>query len=255
MQYISVTTEVKSDGALLGETEGFQLLWERIAGREIALCKDKQLSFVVENLLRLTGIPGVSHIMSILVRASKKQSDLLDQLCCHYCASHVLETIFESIVPAEADRDAVFRKAFRRFIRSMLVNPGLFFENNYAAHVMEKMLLRSCRITGYKLDEGAITYTIYDRTLQSDITLDFTKDDTKYRRFADSVRQIGAFVDEKSIGDILEVLGNYLVPAEADGPSIDVLFRTSTTTAGSVVVQVSFGVKVSLERCEFVCLT
>jgi hypothetical protein len=42
----------------------FGIIWNRIKGREVLIAKDKELSFILENLMRLTGTAGQTLILT-----------------------------------------------------------------------------------------------------------------------------------------------------------------------------------------------
>ena len=43
----------------------FGVVWQRIRGSEISIAKDKELSFILENLMKLTGKAGKRFLRSI----------------------------------------------------------------------------------------------------------------------------------------------------------------------------------------------
>ncbi|OQV16314.1 hypothetical protein BV898_09622 [Hypsibius exemplaris] len=213
--------EQQDDGSSFG------VIWDRIRGREVLIAKDKELSFILENLMRLTGSAGVAHAISIFIRESEETPTLLQDLACHSCASHILEEIFErlAVLPDSATI------ALDRFLDFLLVTPSIFIDNQYAAHVAEKMLLRLCRIVSYKLEETRVLFTVYDPTTAAAEEVPYQKDDTT--AFAAVFSRVMDSTNRKAIRKVMAVFENLIEAPEVGGLHGNVW----TTAAGSVVVQ------------------
>ncbi|GAV03591.1 hypothetical protein RvY_13987 [Ramazzottius varieornatus] len=150
-------------------------IFQHIKGQEVAIAKDKELSFVLEYLLKLTGVEGIHSLVSTFMDESEKDANLLQNLACHSCASHIVECIFECLARNTAKVDD---KLLRSFVTRLLLQPQILTDNVYAAHVIEKMLLRICRVLHYEFKNSQLSITLYDSKSSSEFVLTYNKDDS-----------------------------------------------------------------------------
>lgn len=105
---------------------------------------------------------------------SEQDANLLQNLACHSCASHIVECIFECLARTTAKID---NKLLRSFVGGLLLQPQILTDNAYAAHVIEKMLLRLCRVLHYEVKNSQLFVTLYDWKSSSELVLTYNKDD------------------------------------------------------------------------------
>ncbi|XP_055327684.1 nucleolar protein 9-like [Paramacrobiotus metropolitanus] len=225
------------DANELVDDEVLDSIWDRIEGKEIALSRDKTLSFILEHLLLLTGASGALRLMTLLSKYAENDPHLLSQLCSHSCSSHVLEAIFETVARIGKPTKQLNR-SLKHFLRALLNNPEIFLQSTYAAHIAEKMLLRLAGILRARISDDGILYDFVSQTDNADdlvlepVTISYAGNDKQYSaQLSEFLKEREHALDKTNLLLAWDGIMEFLTMDSACLPQI------CTSSIGTVIVQ------------------
>ena len=240
---------------------------QHIKGREIAITKDKELSFVLEYLLKLTGIEGIYHryliptlynhlkyivydddifsigIQSLIIaflEESEKVPDLIPNLVCHSCASHVIECVFECLAKTSGKVD---KKLLKSLINRIFLQPEILMENTYASHVIEKMLMRLCRVLKFDLKGNQLSVTVFDSKTSSERIFAINKDDPS--KTSGLLNDALSKAEIRNFHSAISAVENVLLDESSGGLKTESVISICRTSSGSVILQVIMKITMS----------